>query len=304
MTSAATAFLRVVTGPEAGRRFELRGETVVGREGADVTIEDPELSRRHAVLRPTAHGVVVEDLGSSNGTFVNGRRIEGPTLVGETATLRLGGTELELGFPAGTQPRAVIPPREETTVVRAGSGASTSAASPRSGGRRIGRRTVAAAGVVVALLGGGAAAAAAAGLFTDGGAKTHRLDIHGVARVVDQVGRPGTPGSSQVAAAQVSGPPGGDGAVILRATVGPGSTVDASRIDGIAHIYFKNGSFTTHYAGRAVLQPDGSYHLTATEKVIGSAGAYSGASGTLTTTGVNRLGAPTNTFHVWGTIKY
>ena len=64
MTSAATAFLRVVTGPEAGRRFELRGETVVGREGADVTIEDPELSRRHAVLRPTAHGVVVEDLSA------------------------------------------------------------------------------------------------------------------------------------------------------------------------------------------------------------------------------------------------
>jgi DNA-binding NtrC family response regulator len=52
------------------------GEVVIGRDaGCDVRIDDPSLSRRHVRLRITG-GITIEDLGSSNGTFVAGRRLE------------------------------------------------------------------------------------------------------------------------------------------------------------------------------------------------------------------------------------
>ena len=48
----------------------------MGREsGCDVLIPDRQVSRFHARLTPGASGVVLEDLGSKNGTFVNGERI-------------------------------------------------------------------------------------------------------------------------------------------------------------------------------------------------------------------------------------
>lgn len=82
--------LVVTEGPLAGRRIDLEGELVIGREDAELTIDDEELSRRHAVLRTAAEGVEIEDLGSRNGTFVNGQRI--------TAVTRLnGGDSLKLG---------------------------------------------------------------------------------------------------------------------------------------------------------------------------------------------------------------
>ena len=72
----------------------------LGREAADVTIADNEISKRHAVFRPVGEGVQVEDLGSTNGTFVNGERISArPLDVGDT--IRLGGTTLRLSFGEG-----------------------------------------------------------------------------------------------------------------------------------------------------------------------------------------------------------
>ena len=82
--------LVVTQGPLAGRRIDLDGELVIGREDAGLTIEDEELSRRHAVVRVVGDGVEIEDLGSRNGTFVNGRRIDGVTKLGGGDSLRLG----------------------------------------------------------------------------------------------------------------------------------------------------------------------------------------------------------------------
>lgn len=82
--------LVVTEGPLAGRRIDLDGELVIGREDAGLTIDDEEISRRHAILRTHAEGVEVEDLGSRNGTFVNGQRIA-------TATRLAGGDSLKLG---------------------------------------------------------------------------------------------------------------------------------------------------------------------------------------------------------------
>ena len=50
----------VKTGPEAGRRVELDLEVAIGRQEGDLVVEDPEVSRRHAVLRRSGGSVVVE----------------------------------------------------------------------------------------------------------------------------------------------------------------------------------------------------------------------------------------------------
>ena len=86
--------LVVTEGALAGQAFEIEAEVVLGREGTDFVLKDPELSRRHAALRPTDDGIEIQDLGSTNGTFVNGRRIEAATRLGAGDTVRVGGTLL------------------------------------------------------------------------------------------------------------------------------------------------------------------------------------------------------------------
>jgi pSer/pThr/pTyr-binding forkhead associated (FHA) protein len=90
------ASLRVKSGPLAGQTIDLTEEVVIGRENADFTIDDPEISRRHVVIRRLGGAVEIEDLGSSNGTFVDDQRIEAPTRVGGGAMIRLGNTVLEV----------------------------------------------------------------------------------------------------------------------------------------------------------------------------------------------------------------
>lgn len=96
--------LRVTSGPAAGQSFDADEELVIGREGADVTIDDAEISRRHTIVRPHADGVSVEDLGSTNGTFVDGQRITGPVTLPSGGTMRLGTStitvEVEVEVPA------------------------------------------------------------------------------------------------------------------------------------------------------------------------------------------------------------
>ncbi len=77
-------------GPLAGQRLEVEDELSVGRLDADVVIEDAELSRRHAVFRVVDGALEVEDLGSTNGTFVEGRRIGEPTRIEHGTRVKLG----------------------------------------------------------------------------------------------------------------------------------------------------------------------------------------------------------------------
>jgi pSer/pThr/pTyr-binding forkhead associated (FHA) protein len=88
--------LVVTDGPLAGRRFEVEGELVMGRENAPITIDDPEVSRRHAILRVVEERVVIEDLSSLNGTFVNGRRIAAPTTLSAGDKVMVGMTSFEV----------------------------------------------------------------------------------------------------------------------------------------------------------------------------------------------------------------
>ena len=67
-------------GATPGKTYPLdKEETLVGRELVnDIALSDPEVSRRHARFVIRDEGVFVEDLGSTNGTFLNGIRVSGP----------------------------------------------------------------------------------------------------------------------------------------------------------------------------------------------------------------------------------
>ena len=103
--------LKVISGPGSGQTIEVEGEVVIGREGADLNIPDPEVSRRHAVVRPTADGVEVEDLGSSNGTLVDGRQIEGPVKLTQGGKIGVADSEIEVELEAAeaAAPAAAAP---------------------------------------------------------------------------------------------------------------------------------------------------------------------------------------------------
>lgn len=89
----ASSFRLVIrSGVEVGKEFPLeKNELIVGREQSnDITISDPEVSRRHARIFFQNGSYVVEDLGSTNGTFVNGQRLTGPYILRPGEMLNFG----------------------------------------------------------------------------------------------------------------------------------------------------------------------------------------------------------------------
>jgi pSer/pThr/pTyr-binding forkhead associated (FHA) protein len=128
------AHLVITSGQLEGRRIEVVAELVVGRENVDVEVDDAELSRRHFAVRPVAGGLEVEDLGSRNGTRVDGTRIDGPTRVRHGAVVTVGMTTFAVEVPqeapasGGGETRAHVsegtvvgqtpprPPRQQATA--------------------------------------------------------------------------------------------------------------------------------------------------------------------------------------------
>ncbi len=53
-----------------------RFRTIIGRRNADLLVEDPDVSRQHAALERYEERYLIRDLGSTNGTFVNGRKVD------------------------------------------------------------------------------------------------------------------------------------------------------------------------------------------------------------------------------------
>jgi hypothetical protein len=80
------------TGPTPGKTFALTvPELTIGREVSNnIVINDVEVSRKHARLVMQAGGYVLEDLGSTNGTFVNGQRLMGPHILRSGELIMLG----------------------------------------------------------------------------------------------------------------------------------------------------------------------------------------------------------------------
>lgn len=112
--------LEIVEGPDAGLTFPLSGATDVGREGevGIVLTHDDLVSRRHARLSPSPDGVVLEDLASRNGTFVNGTEIYSPVLVRPGDEITIGVTVLEIRSSAQATGQGVRRVPEALTTAR------------------------------------------------------------------------------------------------------------------------------------------------------------------------------------------
>lgn len=94
--------LLVLQGPDKGRRFELPDEPVlVGRESRQLPITDNTVSRRHAELLPTDGNWVLRDLGSSNGSYVNGSRVNNRWILKLGDQVRVGRTLMVFGAQPG-----------------------------------------------------------------------------------------------------------------------------------------------------------------------------------------------------------
>jgi pSer/pThr/pTyr-binding forkhead associated (FHA) protein len=94
----------VVEGPDQGRSFALTAESVVGRDPtATVHLTDEEVSRRHAIVSVGEGQAMIEDLGSFNGTHMNGRRLEGEAPLSVGDRIQMGQTVLELRELAGSE---------------------------------------------------------------------------------------------------------------------------------------------------------------------------------------------------------
>jgi pSer/pThr/pTyr-binding forkhead associated (FHA) protein len=79
--------------PAGNCKLRLEGGVVIGRAaGCDVHLDDPLVSRRHARVISSEVGTAIQDLGSSNGVYVNGCRSAGVTPLHPGDVVQLGGT--------------------------------------------------------------------------------------------------------------------------------------------------------------------------------------------------------------------
>jgi signal transduction histidine kinase/ActR/RegA family two-component response regulator len=112
----------MLTGPAPGRTFRLgRPITIVGRDpNCDVVLPDAAVSRRHARVVRTDDGYVLEDLGSTGGTILNGRPLPGPAPLHDGDRIEIGGCQLTFSDPDivpntwTTQPPHILTERNTT----------------------------------------------------------------------------------------------------------------------------------------------------------------------------------------------
>ena len=112
---ASDAAFRLVAG---GEEFRLReGRNVVGRErSAGIFLDDSTVSRRHARLVVEGPNVTIEDLGSKNGTFVSGRKVEGLSALKDGDEIQVG--SVFLTFQAAPDARSTATARRSTASRR------------------------------------------------------------------------------------------------------------------------------------------------------------------------------------------
>ena len=106
--------MSLLLGRKTMRVFDLdQTSIVVGRgEDADILIDNPSMSRRHAEFRQESDGWVVQDLGSSNGTFIGEERLEGPRAVQEGTEVAFGKFSIVFGKAVGQDEAAPAAARE------------------------------------------------------------------------------------------------------------------------------------------------------------------------------------------------
>lgn len=90
--------LTVVSGPSQGDVHTIKNaRSVIGRQGADIPINDPEISRRHCMIEVRDRNVSLKDLDSTNGTFFEDERARAAVLM-DGAEFRIGSSLIRVSF--------------------------------------------------------------------------------------------------------------------------------------------------------------------------------------------------------------
>jgi hypothetical protein len=99
-------YLLLTAGHGRGQAFDLRGKVYLGRSQVNtLTISDAKVSRSHARLDPIRSTYILTDLGSANGTYVNGVRITQPIRLRDGDLLQVGDTQLVFHTHSSTRGR-------------------------------------------------------------------------------------------------------------------------------------------------------------------------------------------------------
>jgi hypothetical protein len=80
-------------GHEPGTAYDVSGGATLGRGDVEIRLDDPFASSRHARISPQGHVVVIEDLGSTNGTYLNEEPLTGPQPLHPGDRIRIGDCE-------------------------------------------------------------------------------------------------------------------------------------------------------------------------------------------------------------------
>jgi hypothetical protein len=310
------AILRVVSGPASGQTLELEGEVVIGREGEGLAIADREISRRHTAVRQTERGVEVEDLGSMNGTFVDGRRITAPVTLTVGGTIELGSSEIRVELAPGSPTRVTAapattrvtatppppgappaaPPGGPPAAPAAGPGAAPAESGPSRGGRRwfwvlLGLLALAAAGAVAAVVLGG-----------DDSEETtkHAFKGNAAAALVTK------PALQLTAAGFFQGKPFGRAGVLIDRSVPEPNLPGGPAVPLDLKLAFSDdsGSINARFSGTIKLTRKGVEIVRGRAKVTKGTGDFEGATGSFELKGDNVQVQPISRFILDGTVEY
>ena len=81
------------SGHESGVAYDLTEGATLGRGDVEIRLDDPFASSRHARISREGHVVVIEDLGSTNGTYLNEQPLNGPQPLHDGDRIRIGDSE-------------------------------------------------------------------------------------------------------------------------------------------------------------------------------------------------------------------
>ncbi len=97
LKKATTPWLKVISeGKTASKRYNLGTETIFGRDtGCQICLDDEFVSQLHARVVNSQGRYILEDLGSTNGTYVNGRKIKDPVDLRHGDRIKIGGILME-----------------------------------------------------------------------------------------------------------------------------------------------------------------------------------------------------------------
>ena len=304
------ATLRVVSGPAAGRTLEVEGEVVIGREGDGLAIPDKEMSRRHTAVRQTERGVEIEDLGSMNGTFVDGRRITEPVTLTIGATIEVGSSQIRVEVPAtattrvagtpvatptSTRVTATPPPPAETAAEPA---AAEAAPSEPSRPRR--SRLPVLLGLLALLAAAAVAAVVLAGGDSEEEATAHAFKGRAAAALVTE------PALELTAAGFFQGRPFGRAGARIDRSVPEPNLPGGPAVPLTLKLAFSNvkGQINATFKGTIKLTRRGVEIVRGRARITRGTGEFEGATGSFDLRGDNVQQNPISRFTLDGTVEY